>query len=166
MDPVSGHIFNSPLEAGLRSLFLLAAAGRRAFDVQRLVYLDYALVHSADLGGPPSIHPIAPGQRGELLVRRELLQEGLALMRSRELVEQRFQRTGIVFAATRVGRHVAKEFESTYAADLRDRAAWVVGQFGALSDTALRQRLRPLAGAGEGELIETTRRDWSTALDG
>ena len=63
------RVFNTPLEAGLRTLFLMST-GRRSFDFQRLIYLDYILVHSGDLGGAESIHPQAPGQLGELLGRR------------------------------------------------------------------------------------------------
>ena len=81
--------FNSPLECGLRSLALLAAAGPTAYDLQRLVFYDYLLVHSADVpGGPESIHPPTPLRSGEALVRRHWVERGLLLMISRELVIQ------------------------------------------------------------------------------
>ena len=145
--------FNTPLEAGLRALFLLAAANRRAFDTQRLVYYDYLLVHSGDMQGPESLHPHAPAQGGELLVRRRLLQDGLDLMRSRELVERRFQTSGIVYAATAAGQHVAEQFDSQYAAMLRARADWVISTFGNHSDKRLGDLLGPQVRAGEEELI-------------
>ena len=42
--------FNSPLEAGLRSTAILEAAYPERYDLQRLVQLDYLVVHSADTG--------------------------------------------------------------------------------------------------------------------
>jgi hypothetical protein len=151
--------FNTPLEAGLRALFMLAAANRRAFDTQRLVYYDYMLIHSGDVEGPESLHPQTPDQSGELLVRRRLLQDGLDLMRSRELVERRFQTSGIVYAATTVGRHVAGQFESHYAAMLRDRADWVIATYSDYSDKKLRELLGPQVHVGDEELISDLQPD-------
>jgi hypothetical protein len=145
--------FNTPLEAGLRSLFILAAAGQRSFDNQRLVYFDYILVHSADLGGEESLHPRTPAQKGELLVRRQLVQEGLELMRSRDLVIRKFAATGIVYRATAAGRHVASQFESAYASLLWDRAEWVIASFASRSEKQLTKLLRAQLGDWEEELI-------------
>lgn len=150
---IDTRTFNTPFEAGLRSLFILAAAGRRSFDTQRLVYLDYALVHSGDLHGPANLHPRTPSQKGELLVRRELVQEGLALMRSRELIERRFAATGIVYAATAAGRHVASEFDSDYAQLLRERGAWLITSFADATDQALATLLKAHVAAWGDELI-------------
>ncbi len=133
--------FNSPLEAGLRALFVLSAAGRRALDTQRLVYMDYILIHSGDLGGPESLHADTPSRKGELLVRRELLTDGLVLMRSRDLVERKFRASGIAWLATREGRHVVEQFESRYASTLKTTAKWAVETFGSRSDQALAQLL-------------------------
>lgn len=145
--------FNTPLEAGLRALFLLAT-GRRSFDSQRLVYFDYFLVHSSDVGGAESLHPRSPAQKGELLVRRQLVQDGLSLMRSRDLIERRFGASGISYRSTKAGRHVASLFESPYAAALRDRADWVVQTFGDLSDRQLSEAMDHHLGKWEDEIVE------------
>jgi hypothetical protein len=141
--------FNTPLEAGLRALFILVASGRRALDLERLIYLDYAMMHSADFGGPPSIHPSTPSQGAQLLVRRALVQEGLELMRSRELVEHRYSASGIGYRATVVGGHVAGQFASAYSSQLRDRARWVANTMQDRSAAQLRDLfyavMRPLA---------------------
>jgi hypothetical protein len=42
--------FNGPIETGLRSLFVLDAISPRSRDLQRLVYYDYLLLHSRDIG--------------------------------------------------------------------------------------------------------------------
>jgi hypothetical protein len=155
--------FNTPLEAGLRTLFLLAAGGRRGFDRQQLVYFDYLLIHSGEVEGPASLHPTSPVQKGELLVRRRLLQQGLDLMRSRELVERRFQASGIVYASTPAGRHVVEQFDSKYALLLRERADWVISTYGSHSDKSLGELLGPHVRFGEDELIADTQPElWMT----
>ncbi|MFL5844348.1 MAG: ABC-three component system middle component 2 [Solirubrobacteraceae bacterium] len=163
---MSGAVFNTPLESGLRSLFLLAAAGTRGYDTQSLVYLDYMLVHSTDVGGPASLHPESPTRRGELLVRRQLVGEGLDLMRSRDLIAQRFLKSGIVHSATAAGRFVADQFDSAYAVGLRERAKWVIAQYGQMKDKRLAEELRPYRQFGDDELITETRPDWTALGDG
>lgn len=74
--------FNSPLETGIRSLAILAAGHPVTFDLQRLVEMDYLVVHSGDANGPESLHAALPLRAGELLVRRELIEKGLLLMMS------------------------------------------------------------------------------------
>ena len=161
---VTTRTFNTPLEAGLRTLFLMST-GTRAFDSQRLVILDYILVHSADLGGEPSLHPEAPSQKGELLVRRQLIQDGLALMRSRDLLDRRFSSRGITYRATKAGRHVADQFDSDYARLLRDRARWVIDNFGGLSDHQLSEALKEHIGDWDEELVRDLQPQAGNALN-
>ena len=78
--------FNSPIETGIRALILLAESYPALIDLQRLLEYDYIMVHTADVDGPPSIHPALPLRSGELLVRRELIERGLMLMIGRGLV--------------------------------------------------------------------------------
>lgn len=75
--------FNSPLETGLRALAMLVSAYPNSFDLQRLADFDYIIVHSGDLDGPASMHPPLPLRASELIVRREIVNAGLALMMSR-----------------------------------------------------------------------------------
>jgi hypothetical protein len=78
--------FNGPLEAGVRAVAVLAAAYPRALDLQRLVAMDYLLVHTGDIGGPTSLHPPTPLKAAALLVRRKLVETALELMMTRDLV--------------------------------------------------------------------------------
>jgi hypothetical protein len=91
--------FNSPLEAGVRAVALLAAAYPRAFDLQRIVALDYLLVHTGDIGGPSSLHPPVPLHSAELLVCRRLIERALLLMMTRELVSRQVGPDGIQYIA-------------------------------------------------------------------
>ena len=132
------RLLNSPIEIGLRLLFALDEADGRSFDLQRLVSYDYLLVHSGDVeDGPASLHPAVPFRGSELLVKREQVQAGLDIMFTKELLEKRFESTGICYRATALTRAFLKLLVSSYAADLRSRAEWVVTRFSDYSDIEL-----------------------------
>lgn len=134
IDRPPGTPFNSPVEAGLRALSLLAAAHPDAYDLQRLLVFDYFVVHSADLqGGPVSLHPATPHRSGEILVRRRLVEQGLMLYMSRGLVERCSEPDGFRFAATEEAAPFLDSLTSPYCNELRDRANWVISSFGPLN---------------------------------
>lgn len=132
--------FNGPVETGLRLLFVLDAIAPRSRDLQRLVYYDYLLLHSRDLGdsGPDSIHPPIPYRSGEILVRRELISMGLELMFSKALVVKRMGQDGVTFAASDLCRPFIGYLETDYANALRIRAQWVAQNFEFFFDAELR----------------------------
>tara|TARA_R110001583_G_scaffold190937_1_gene355605 strand:+ start:2847 stop:3347 length:501 start_codon:yes stop_codon:yes gene_type:complete len=130
--------FNTPIESGLRLLFALHEAKGEAFDLQRLVSYDYLLVHSGDVdGGPASLHPAVPFRGGELLVKRELVLAGLNAMFAKELLEKKFEPSGICYRATALTGAFLKLLVSAYASSLRARAAWVVSHFATYTDEKL-----------------------------
>lgn len=130
--------FNSPLEFGLRMLFLLEAAKERGADLQRLVAYDYLLIHSADVAnGPPSVHPAVPYRGAEFLVKRNSVQSGLVLMISRELISKEFDVTGVRYRATTLTTPFLELLRSSYSQLLRQRASWVVDRFGVFHDARL-----------------------------
>lgn len=138
--PATQRPFNTPLESGLRCLFLLQALVPTTCDVQRLVYLDYLLVHSADVtDGPASLHARMPFRGGQWLVRRQLISEGLALMCSRELLDQQFTPLGIHYATTELTRPFLQYLESEYARDMLAIAAWIAQTFRRFSDADLQE---------------------------
>lgn len=131
--------FNLPLESGLRSLILLVEAHPRQFDLQRLLILDYLLVHSGDAGGPPSLHPATPLRSGALLVRRDLIERGLRLMCGRGLVNQGFSSEGILYQAGDLACSYLDCLTARYTRSLRQRAGWVVTSFADKPEDELRQ---------------------------
>lgn len=134
--------FNSPLEVGLRAVFLLDALRPTRADIQRLVFYDYLCLHSDDAGGPPSIHPPLPHRSGEWLVRREMLSRGLSLMFAKELVELYSDATGLTYGASDLTGAFISHLASTYADALKQRASWVAEYFGHYSDTELLSYMR------------------------
>lgn len=132
--------FNGPVEIGLRSLAILNDAFPTGYSLQRLVVFDYLVVHSDDIpGGPVGLHPQTPHRGGELLVRRSVLEEGLLLYQSRGLLECRYTDHGMLFAATDRSAAFLDALDSEYSGHLRDRAAWLVTELGALTDDEMNQ---------------------------
>lgn len=121
--------FNSPLETGVRSLTILAAAHPDPLDLQRLVEMDYLVVHSGDAGGPESLHAPLPLRAGELLVRRGLIEKGLLLMMSRGLIQRLPTTDGFAYMAGESAAPFLVSLTSNYMSRLRERANWVTKRF-------------------------------------
>lgn len=135
--------FNGPVEIGLRALCVLTTAFPAAYALQRLVVFDYFLVHSDDIeGGPDGLHPQTPHRGGEILVRRGVLQDGLALYESRGLIERVYKDGGIFFSATDKSADFLDTLSTEYLKSLLERADWVVNSFGLLDDAELNAIVR------------------------
>ena len=119
------QLFNTPLEAGVRTLLILDAFAPQAFDLATMSLLDYYIVHTGDAGGPPSLHPEINGRAGEYFVRRRLVEEGLLLMARASLVEQIFTGSGIAFRAHETATAMIDLFGSTYNRRLAEAAQWL-----------------------------------------
>lgn len=135
--------FNSPMECGLRSAVLLAAAFPSKLDIQRLVQYDYLLVHSGDVdAGPPSIHPPTPNRSGELLVRRPIIEAGIKLMMNKSVIEYELSAKGIYYYAGEWSLAFLDQLVSKYTQQLKNRAEWVVHNFAKYSDEGLMDFMR------------------------
>ena len=112
-------------------------------DLQRLVILDYLLLHSGDLpDGPESIHPPSPLRAGEVAVRRQLLEQGLQLFATKGLIAREINSFGIRYVADETAPMFLDALSSPYAGILRDRAAWANEKAGTLSDDAATNLLK------------------------
>lgn len=137
-----GLPFNSPLETGVRSVGILSALYPKALDLQRLVAFDYLVVHTADVGGPASLHPELPMRNAELLVRRELVERGLLLMITRKLVDRVAEKTGIMYCAGEMADVFLSSLTTPYMTQLQLRAQWVAEIFGEMPDVEFRTRMQ------------------------
>lgn len=134
--------FNGPLEAGIRAVSILGAAYPQTYDLQRLVALDYLLVHTGDIDGPDNLHPPTPMQSAELLVRRKLVEQSLLLMMTRDLVEREITAEGIKYGAGENAATFLSSVSSSYLLALKDRAAWLVDTLGDLTDEQFKIMMR------------------------
>src|SRR5689334_23023201 len=120
--PTTDPLFNSQLETGTRAMVILDAAYPRALDLARLTWFDHLVVHTKDIGGPESLHPALPGRTGELLVRRRLVEDSLALMRRLHLVDVVHDDNGISYRASDDAPAFINLLRSKYAQALKERA--------------------------------------------
>jgi hypothetical protein len=134
----SARLFNTPLECGLRLLFVLHACKPQKLDLQRLITYDYLLVHSGDVEeSQGSLHPAVPFRGSEWLVKRDLIRNSLDLMFARELIDKRLESKGIFYAASELTAKFIHLLKSSYAQNLVSRAQWLAERFGATSDEEL-----------------------------
>jgi hypothetical protein len=134
--------FNGPLEAGVRVVTVLGAAYPRAFDLHHLTALDYLLVRTKELDGPESIHPPTPIRSPNAEVRRRVVQQGLVLMMSRDLVARQATSLGIQYLAGESAAAFLDSLRSSYLMELKSRANWLVDYFKDHSEEAFAQTIR------------------------
>ena len=132
--------FNSPFELGVRMVYLLNALQPTGADLQKLVLLDYAVVYSDDLGGPPSLHTPVPYRGSEYLSRRDLIAQGLYLMSTRGLVAVSMDNTGITYFAGDTARTMVGALTSPYLRELEGRCRWAAETFAILSSREMTER--------------------------
>lgn len=121
--------FNSALETGVRMLTVLVAAYPKAHDLHRLVQYDYLTVHTEDANGPPSLHPALPLRSNELLVRRRIIERGLLLMASANLVRRISDNRGFLYVAEDAAGAFLANLTTDYLTQLKERAIWVIDTF-------------------------------------
>jgi len=135
--------FNGPIEVGLRALAILNAAFPASYSLQRLIILDYLVIHSDDIpDGPVGLHPKTPHRSGELLVRRGALQDGLMLFQSRGLIIRQYRNNGVFYSATEMSAAFLETLTADYAKDLCNRAEWLVERFSSQEDNQLELLVR------------------------
>ncbi|MER9880985.1 ABC-three component system middle component 2 [Mesorhizobium sp. M0118] len=121
-------LFNTPLEAGLRTLMILDAFAPEAFDLTTMSLLDYYLVHTGDAGGPGSVHPDLEAREGEYFVRRRLVEDGATLMVRSFLIERIPHEKGISFRACDTAGAMVDLMNTGYNIRLRRAARWLADQ--------------------------------------
>ena len=122
------RFFNTPLEAGVRAVIILEAFAPKAFDTATLSLLDYYVVHTADVGGPPSIHPDLEARAGEYFVRRSLIEAGALMMMRVDLLERVADTNGISYRSRERATAMIDMMASDYNRRLHEAAGWLSNQ--------------------------------------
>lgn len=122
------QLFNTPLESGIRILIVLDAFYPNAFDLSTLSLLDYFIVHAADAGDHPSVHPSTDNRSGEYFIRRHLVEDGAKLMVRSFLADEICDQSGISFRSTETATAIIDLMSSEYNLRLKDAADWLVSQ--------------------------------------
>lgn len=122
---IKPRLFNTPLEAGLRAVIILEVFEPEQFDISTISLLDYYLVHTADAGGPESIHPDISARGGEYYVRRHLIEQGIALMMRCSLIEEIPTSSGIMFQSCEIAAALLDLISTSYNKKLIEAAKWL-----------------------------------------
>lgn len=133
--------FNSKLETGIRALVVLEAFYPRHCDLLEMTWFDHLVVHTGDLAGqdvPESLHPDLPNRTGELLVRRQLVEQSLRMMHEMHLIEVLETENGIEFCAGEGAPSYLDLLQTPYSLALKQRAKWMAERFSALTAEDIR----------------------------
>ena len=122
--------FNHPLEVGTRALAMLIEAYPASLDLQYLVFFDYITIHSNDFGGAESLHAPLPMRSGEFSIKRDLIERGLLLMMSKDLIECLSLPSGFAYKASDSANTFFSMLTTTYVLGLKERAKWVIDTYG------------------------------------
>jgi hypothetical protein len=135
--PTYAPLFNSTLETGVRTVVVLDALHPRAFDLAHLTWFDHLVVHTYDIGGPPSLHPDIPQRTGELLVRRRLVEDGIKLMRRLHMIDATVDISGITYCASEDASAFVEALRTEYSTTLKGCADWLADFVRRTSDVEL-----------------------------
>jgi hypothetical protein len=102
----------------------------RKADLQQLMYLDYAVIYSSDVGGPESLHTPVPLRGGEYATRRQVIEYGLFSMAARSFVDVVAGEDGILYGIGENGSSLIELIEGPYASRLATRCQWVADTLG------------------------------------
>lgn len=131
-------VFNTPLELGVRMVYLLGALYPKGANIQKLVYLDYAVIYSSDLGGPNSLHTLVPFRGGEFINKKEVLEESIFLMLNHSIIDVVIDKEGINYYIGDNGFSLISAMNNTYSNKLYKSCQWVTKEFGSYSEEELR----------------------------
>lgn len=133
--------FNSTLETGTRAVAILEAFHPRRCDLLEMTWLDHLVVHTGDLiepDAPDSLHPDLPNRAGELLVRRQLVEQSLLLMQRMHLVDVFETEEGIGYAASEDAPSYLDLLQTPYSLALKNRAQWIATRFSNMATEEMR----------------------------
>lgn len=132
------NVFNTPLEIGLRALIILNELGNEAIDLNRLIIYDYFVIHSGDFDRRlKNLHPPIPHRSGELIIKRKVMQEGIHLMYSRELLDIEYTSRGIYYKANEVTSAFTSYLNTAYALEISKHSKLVIDKFNGYADEKL-----------------------------
>ncbi|MFV8248701.1 ABC-three component system middle component 2 [Bdellovibrio bacteriovorus] len=121
--------FDRSFEAGVRSVVLLNAMYPKSCDIDLLIWLDHLVVYTEEIGGPTNLHPSVPQKNAELIVRRDVVTSGVAIMRNLNLIVPLVNEFGISYISNDIAFNFVELLQSDYANKLIARSKWIVDQY-------------------------------------
>jgi hypothetical protein len=149
------RLFNTAIEIGLRCLILmnLINSNEATLDAEKLMYLDYLSLNTADVGGPESINAPIPKRGVQVYSRKDLVQKGLVYLLSKELIDVNTTESGFSYSITKAGKIFLELFTTKYFNDLQNRATWVTSRWGLMSNGELKSYIDSNLALWGGEFV-------------
>lgn len=117
---------NTPLEFGLRALIMLSKLSNNGTDIERLLVYDYILTNSGEFNSKlPSIHAETPYKYSKLLVKRDILKEGINILIRYGLITLDYSEEGIIYKKNKYTQKFLDNIDSIYKDRLEVVAEWI-----------------------------------------
>lgn len=120
-------MMNSPMEFGLRAMILLAKIEGEGIDIDKLLIYDYLLTNSGEFNEEyPSLHVETPYKYSKLVVKREILKEGVNIFTKCGLIDIVLDERGIYYKKNIYTEAFLKNMTSKYKEKLEQIAEWII----------------------------------------
>lgn len=134
------NIFNNPIEISLRILILLNIDINNEYNLEKLTYFDYLMIHSGDIdNAPDSILPNSPYRFFEFHVNKENILQSVEFLWRKGLVDINYNANGIFYRANRLTNLFVKTLHSELSEQLKYTASWIVNNFYKYSESDLKE---------------------------
>ncbi len=133
------NIFNNPVEISLRILILLNIDINNEYNIEKLTYFDYLMMHSGDIDdAPDSILPNSPYRFFEFHVNKENISQSVEFLWRKGLVDISYNANGIFYKANRLTNLFVTTIQNELCEQLKHTASWVVDNFYKYSENDLK----------------------------
>lgn len=134
------NIFNSTIEIGLRILILLNSNHTQLFNLEKLTYLDYLLLHSGDIkNAPQSLLPNSPYRFFEFHVNKEKIANAIEYLWKKGLIDVEYKENGIFYKSNRLTGLFVSNLKSQFSKELKNTALWVIKNFNHHTESGLKE---------------------------
>ncbi|MCB0646115.1 MAG: hypothetical protein KDC49_05610 [Saprospiraceae bacterium] len=135
-------IYNNIFEISIRILISLNTIERKKLAIDELLIYDHLILNTFDVDGPASLHAPIPNRGVQLYSKKEIFQQSLAYLISKDLCILNSDKKGILYSINSNGSALLLYLESEYFTRLCEKAKWVNKNFGQLNRSELNQFVR------------------------
>jgi hypothetical protein len=131
-------VYNSNFEIAIRILVILLNLPLKRSSTYKLMVLDHISLNTYDVGGPASLHAPIPNRGVQIYSRKEILNESIKLLISKDLINIIPSKFGLLYEITENGINYLNYFESKYFNQLKEKVEWTTNKFENFSEGDLK----------------------------
>ena len=131
-------VYNSNFEIAIRTLVILNSLPFKQASIYKLMILDHIALNTFDVGGPASLHAPIPNRGVQVYSRKDILNESIKLLISKDLIKLIPSKNGLPYGITKNGINYLEYFESKYFKQLKTKVEWTTKKFGSSADSELK----------------------------